>query len=249
VRWRGGPSGWSVPLRASRVVPGRAAAGALAVVGLLLAATTAVWPTRALVLTTAEVGEFHRVLRTEQWSWGRELSVAENGATYDAASGPPNLVALVVLCTVLALALAGVVTWLVVPGRTGEVAGPAGIAAGLATVAQSWAARVASPDASRGLVPGLTSQTLPAGHLESVAGALLGVALLLALRPALVASAARAWRTVAEAVERGRADERRRDAERDDGRDDARDDGRDAGRDDGRGAEHEGADDPAAPRG
>ncbi|WP_076263258.1 hypothetical protein [Intrasporangium flavum] len=181
--------------------------------GLLLAATPIVWPTRALVLTTAEVGEFHRVLRTEQWSWGRELSLAGNGATYDAATGPSNVVALVTLCVVLALAVAGVVTWLVVPGRTGEVVGAAATAAGLATVAQSWAARVGGTDASGSLLPGLTTQTLPAGHLESAGGVLLAVALLLVLSPPLARGAARAGRGVLERVERDRAAEGRRDEE------------------------------------
>ena len=196
-----------------RLVPGRAPAGAVALVGLLLAATPVVWPTRALVLTTAEVGEFHRVLRTEQWSWGRELSVAGNGATYDAASGPPNVVALVTLCVVLALAVAGVVAWLVVPGRTGQLAGAAATAAGLATVAQSWAARVGGTDASGGLLPGLTTQTLPAGHLEAAGGVLLAVALLLVLSPPLARGASRARRGLLERVERARAAERRRDDE------------------------------------
>lgn len=216
------PDAWGRRSRPTPIVPGRGAAGALAVVGLLLAATPVVWPTRALVLTTAEVGEFHRVLRIERWSWGRELSVAGNGATFDAASGPANLVALVALCVVLPLAMAGVVAWLIVPGRTGEVLGAAGMAAGLATVVQSWAQRVGGSDASGALLPGLTSQTLAAGHLESAGGLLLGVALLLALRPNLRAAFARAAdrarRAVADAVERDRAVERRREAEHDSAR-------------------------------
>jgi hypothetical protein len=184
-------------------------------VGVLLAATPVVWPTAALVLTTAEVGEFHRVFRTEQWSWGREVTVAEDGTVYGAASGPPNLLALVTLGVVLVLALAAVVTWLVVPGRTGEVVGAAGMAAAFVTVAHSWAARVGVPAGSYGLLPGLTSQTLPAGHLEVVGGALVVVALLLVVRPALVRVALRTWRGALDRVERDRAAERRRDAEHD----------------------------------
>jgi len=178
----------------------RWAGGTVALVGILCAASTTVWPTKIVALHTPEVGDFTKGFEHRIWSWGREAVYSSDGVPFDAYSGPVPTLALVFLVLVLALAAAGVVAWLGWPGRRGEVLGVAGTALAAAAVGQSVVSRVSFDDTTIGLQPGLAVVTPVAGRLEYAAAVLLVSGLVLMLEPRLPRKARSAARSAVVSV-------------------------------------------------
>ncbi|GAA2487024.1 hypothetical protein [Terrabacter carboxydivorans] len=171
----------------SRVgLPLRVAVAVLGGVGVLLAAATAVWPTTVLAMRVPEVGDFTKGYEQRVWAWGRQVVYSSDGVVLDAFGGPDPVSRLVLLVVVLVLAAAGLLGWLLMADRRGQVAGAAGLALALATVTGSVVARVSFDDRSIGLAPGLVEVTTVAGWLEVVSVGLLGLALVVLVAPVLL---------------------------------------------------------------
>lgn len=165
----------------------RVGGAATGLVGVALAASTTVWPTKILALRVPEVGDFTRGSEQWLWSWGRDVvHYVTHGLVLADDPGPQPVARLVLLVGVLVVAAAGLVTWLVVPGRRGEVCAGVGLGVALGTVGSSVVQRVSFDDRTIGLQPGLVSVTTTAGWLEVVAVALLLVALGVLLGPLLL---------------------------------------------------------------
>lgn len=167
-------------------LPGRVAVAVLGGVGVVLAGTTAVWPTTVLAMRVPEVGDFTKGYEQRVWAWGRQVVYSSDGVVLDAFGGPDPVSRLVLLVVVLLLAAAGLLGWLVMADRRGQVAAAAGLALALATVTGSVVARVSFDDRSIGLEPGLVEVTTAAGWLEVVSVALLGLALVVLVVPVLL---------------------------------------------------------------
>ena len=75
---------------------------ALGGAGVLLAASTAVWPTKVVAVRVPEVGDFTKGYEQLIWSWGREVVYTSDGVLLDAFSGPDPVPRLVLLVVVLA---------------------------------------------------------------------------------------------------------------------------------------------------
>ncbi len=161
----------------------RVATSALGGSGLLLAASTAVWPTRILAVRVPEVGDFTKGYEQSIWSWGRQFVYTSDGVPLDAFAQPDPVARLVLLVVVLLLAAAGVTAWLLRPGLEGRLLAAVGLALALATVAASVFERVSFDDRSLGLQPGLVDITTAAGWLEVAAAVLLALALALVVVP------------------------------------------------------------------
>jgi hypothetical protein len=181
---------WAGLLRATpeqaHARPGRVVGAALGGVGVLLAASTTVWPTSVLALRVPEVGDFTKGYEQRIWSWGRQVVYTSDGVVLDAFVGPDPVPRLVLLVAVLLLAGAGTVGWLVVPGRRGELGAAVGLALALASVTASVVERVSFDDRSIGLQPGLVEVTTVAGWLEVASVAVLGLALAVVVVPVLL---------------------------------------------------------------
>ncbi|MER7072679.1 hypothetical protein [Terrabacter sp. NPDC000476] len=168
----------------------RVGGAATGLVGVALAATTTVWPTKILALRVPEVGDFTRGSEQWLWSWGRDVvHYVTHGLVLADDPGPQPVARLVLLVAVLVVAAVGLVTWLVVPGRRGEVCAGVGLGTAVGTVGSSVVQRVSFDDRTIGLQPGLVSVTTTAGWLEVVAVALLLVALGLLVVPLLLPGA------------------------------------------------------------
>ena len=159
---------------------------ALGGAGVLLAASTAVWPTKIVAVRVPEVGDFTKGYEQLIWSWGREVVYTSDGVLLDAFSGPNPVPRLVLLVLVLVLAAAGLVVRIVVDGRRGELAAAVGTALALATVAASVVLRLSVDDRSIGLQPGLVVVTTTFGWLEVVSVVLLAAALAAFVVPVLL---------------------------------------------------------------
>jgi hypothetical protein len=159
---------------------------ALGGAGVLLAASTAVWPTKIVAVRVPEVGDFTKGYEQLIWSWGREVVYTSDGVLLDAFSGPNPVPRLVLLVVVLVLAAGGLVVRLVVDGRRGELAAAVGTALALATVAASVVQRLSVDDRSIGLQPGLVVVTTTFGWLEVMSVALLAAALAAFVVPVLL---------------------------------------------------------------
>ena len=108
----------------------RLVGAALGGVGVLLAASTTVWPTRVFAVRVPEVGDFTKGYEQRIWSWGRQVVYSSDGVLLDAFAGPNPVPRLVLLVVVLVLAAAGLVAWVVVQGRRGELLAAVGLAHG-----------------------------------------------------------------------------------------------------------------------
>ena len=159
---------------------------ALGGAGVLLAASTAVWPTKIVAVRVPEVGDFTKGYEQLIWSWGREVVYTSDGVLLDAFSGPNPVPRLVLLVVVLVLAAAGLVVRIVVDGRRGELAAAVATALALATVAASVVLRLSVDDRSIGLQPGLVVVTTTFGWLEVVSVVLLAAALSAFVVPVLL---------------------------------------------------------------
>ncbi|GAA1990777.1 hypothetical protein GCM10009817_35980 [Terrabacter lapilli] len=157
----------------------RRAGATLGAVGVLLAATTAVWPTTVVAVRAPEVGDFTKGYEQRIWSWGRQVVYSSDGVLLDAYGGPNPVARLVLLVAVLACAAAGLAWWLRRPGRLGELTAAAGLALALATVGGSLVERLSFDERSIGLQPGLVRWTTPTGRLEVAAVVVLALALVL----------------------------------------------------------------------
>ncbi|GAA2747339.1 hypothetical protein GCM10009868_36420 [Terrabacter aerolatus] len=166
--------------------PRRVLGAVLGGVGVLLAASTTVWPTSVLAVRVPEVGDFTKGYEQRIWSWGRQVVYSSDGVVLDAFAGPDPVARLVLLVVVLLLAAAGTVGWLVVPGRSGELGAAVGLSLALACVTASVVERVSFDDRSIGLQPGLVEVTTVAGWLEVAAVAVLGLALVVVAVPVLL---------------------------------------------------------------
>lgn len=168
-----GPDGWRM----------RVAGAVLGGAGVLLAASTAVWPTSVLAVRVPEVGDFTKGYEQRVWSWGRQVVYTSDGVVLDAFAGPDPVSRLVLLVVVLALAAAGVAVGVIGHGRRRELLPAVGLALALATVTESVVERVSFDDRSIGLQPGLVVVTTVAGWLEVAAVVLLAAALALVVVP------------------------------------------------------------------
>jgi len=164
----------------------RLAGVALGGAGILLAASTVVWPTKIVAVRVPEVGDFTKGYEQLIWSWGREVVYTSDGVLLDAFSGPNPVPRLVLLVVVLVLAAGGLVVRLVADGRRGELAAAVGTALALATVAASVVQRLSVDDRSIGLQPGLVVVTTTFGWLEVVSVVLLATALAVLVVPVLL---------------------------------------------------------------
>jgi hypothetical protein len=164
----------------------RVAGVALGGVGVLLAASTTVWPTKIVAVRVPEVGDFTKGYEQLIWSWGREVVYTSDGVLLDAFSGPDPVPRLVLLVVVLLLAAAGLAARLVRAGRPGELAAGVGLALALATVAGSVVQRLSVDDRTIGLQPGLVVVTTTVGWLEVVSVVVLTAALAGILVPVLL---------------------------------------------------------------
>ena len=194
---------------------GVAVAGAVAgLLGVLLAATTAIWPTLVLSLRMPEVGDFTRGSERSFWAWGRDvISYTSNGLVLDDDLGPHPVPRLVLLVTVLLLAGAASVALLVRPGRRTELLGATGTALALGVVASSVVWRWSFDDRTAMLQPGVRTVTTAAGWFETVGVALLVVALVALLLPTLFPRAAGAAVTRVAELWRGLFWRHRRDVD------------------------------------
>jgi hypothetical protein len=154
--------------------------------GVLLAASTTVWPTKILAVRVPEVGDFTKGYEQRVWGWGRQVVYSSDGVVLDAYSGPNPVPRLVLLVVLLTLAAAGLLTWLVVSGWRGELLAATGTALALATVTASVVERLSFDDRSIGLQPGLVDVTTAAGWLEVASAVLLTGALAVLLVPVLL---------------------------------------------------------------
>ena len=127
----------------------RLAGAALGGVGVLLAASTTVWPTRVFAVQVPEVGDFTKGYEQRIWSWGRQVVYSSDGVLLDGFGGPNPVARLVLLVVVLVLAAAGLATWVVVPGRRGELTAAVGLGLALATVTGSVVERVSFDDTGK----------------------------------------------------------------------------------------------------
>lgn len=164
----------------------RLAGAALGGVGVLLAASTIVWPTRVFAVRAPEVGDFTKGYEQRIWSWGRQVVYSSDGVLLDAFGGPNPVARLVLLVVVLVLAAAGLATWVVVPGRRGELTAAVGLGVALATVTGSVVERVSFDDRSMGPQPGLVEITTTAAWLEVVSVGVLAVTLALVVVPVML---------------------------------------------------------------
>ncbi|GAB3888916.1 hypothetical protein [Terrabacter terrigena] len=182
--------------------------GAVAgLVGVLLAATTTIWPTLVLSLRMPEVGDFTRGSERRFWAWGRDVvSYTSHGLVLDDDLGPHPLPRLVLLVAVLLLAAVSLVGLLLRPGRRSELLGATCTALALGAVAASAVWRLSFDDRTAMLQPGVRAVTTAAGWCETVAAVLFVVALALLLGPQLFPRAsgaagswvAESWRRVRE---------------------------------------------------
>ncbi len=163
----------------------RVAGAALGGVGVLLAASTAVWPTKVIAVRVPEVGDFTKGYEQLVWSWGREVVYTSDGVLLDAFSGPNPVPRLVLLVTVLVLAAAGLLARAVWADRRGELSAAVGTALALATVAASLVQRWSVDDRTIGLQPGLVVVTTTVGWLEVASVVLLAAALAALVVPVL----------------------------------------------------------------
>jgi hypothetical protein len=164
----------------------RLVGAALGGVGLLLAASTTVWPTRVFAVRAPEVGDFTKGYEQRIWSWGRQVVYSSDGVVLDAFAGPDPVPRLVLLLVVLVLAAAGLVAWVVVQGRRGELLAAVGLALALATVTSSVIERVSFDDRSMGPQPGLSEVTTTAAWLEVASVGVLAVTLALVVVPVVL---------------------------------------------------------------
>lgn len=199
MRW-----GWAGLRRATSeqadARPGRVVGTVLGGLGVLLAASTTVWPTSVLAVRVPEVGDFTKGYEQRIWSWGRQVVYSSDGVVLDAFAGPDPVPRLVLLVVVLLLAAAGLVWWLIVPGRRGELGAAVGLALALATVTATVVERVSFDDRSIGLQPGLVEFTTVAGWLEFAAVGVLGLALAVVVVPVLLPGTTAALGARASAV-------------------------------------------------
>ncbi|MBW8729690.1 MAG: hypothetical protein JF622_01535 [Terrabacter sp.] len=168
----------------------RVAGAALGGVGVLLAASTVVWPTKVVAVRVPEVGDFTKGYEQLIWSWGREVVYTSDGVLLDAFSGPDPVPRAVLLVVVLLLATAGLTARLVRGGRPGELAAGVGLALALATVAASVVQRLSVDDRTIGLQPGLVVVTTTVGWLEVASVVVLTAALAGLVVPVLLPRAA-----------------------------------------------------------
>ena len=186
----------------------RVAAGALGGAGLLLAASTTVWPTTVFAVRVPEVGDFTKGYEQHVWSWGRQVVYSSDGLVLDAFAGPDPVARLVLLAAVLLLGAAGLVTGVVVGGRRGELLAGIGLGLAVGVVGSSVVERWSFDVRSIGLQPGLVEVTTPSGWLEAVSvPVLLAVLAVLALPVVLPGPTAAASRRVAVVVARLRSPE------------------------------------------
>ncbi len=164
----------------------RLVGAALGGVGVLLAASTTVWPTRVFAVRVPEVGDFTKGYEQRIWSWGRQVVYSSDGVLLDGFGGPNPVPRLVLLVVVLVLAAAGLVAWVVVPGRRGELLAAAGLAVALATVTSSVIERVSFDVRSMGPQPGLSEVTTTAAWLEVASVGVLAVTLALVVVPVVL---------------------------------------------------------------
>src|SRR5690242_3492285 len=164
----------------------RVARSALGGAGVLLAASTAVWPTKVVAVRVPEVGDFTKGYEQLIWSWGREVVYTSDGVLLDAFSGPDPVPRLILLVTVLVLAAAGLLVGVVRAGRRGELCAAVGTSLALATVTASVVERWSVDDRTIGLQPGLVVVTTTVGWLEVASVVLLTAALAALLVPVLL---------------------------------------------------------------
>lgn len=164
----------------------RLVGAALGGVGVLLAASTTVWPTRVFAVRVPEVGDFTKGYEQRIWSWGRQVVYSSDGVLLDAFAGPNPVPRLVLLVVVLVLAAAGLVAWVVVQGRRGELLAAVGLGMALATVTSSVIERVSFDARSMGPQPGLTEVTTTAAWLEVASVGVLAVTLALVVVPVVL---------------------------------------------------------------
>jgi hypothetical protein len=164
----------------------RVAGAALGGVGVLLAASTTVWPTRVFAVRAPEVGDFTKGYEQRIWSWGRQVVYSSDGVLLDAFGGPSPVARLVLLVVVLVLAAAGLLAWVVIPGRRGELMVAVGLGVALATVTGSIVERVSFNDRSMGPQPGLVDVTTTAAWLEVGSVGVLAVTLALVVIPVVL---------------------------------------------------------------
>ena len=159
---------------------------ALGGAGVLLAASTVVWPAKIVAVRVPEVGDFTKGYEQLIWSWGREVVYTSDGVLLDAFSGPDPVPRLVLLVTVLVLAAAGLLVGVVRAGRRGELCAAVGTSLALATVTASVVERWSVDDRTIGLQPGLVVVTTTVGWLEVASVVLLTAALVALLVPVLL---------------------------------------------------------------
>ena len=164
----------------------RVAGSALGGAGVLLAASTAVWPTKVVAVRVPEVGDFTKGYEQLIWSWGREVVYTSDGVLLDAFSGPDPVPRLVLLVTVLVLAAAGLLVGVVRAGRRGELCAAVGTSLALATMTASVVDRWSVDDRTIGLQPGLVVVTTTVGWLEVASVVLLTAGLAALLVPVLL---------------------------------------------------------------
>jgi hypothetical protein len=157
---------------------------ALGGVGLALASATTAWPTTVLAVRAPEVGDFTKGYERQLWSWGRQAVYSTTGLRLDALQGPDPRARLVLLVVVLLLAAAGLLAWLLRPGRAGPLMGATGTAFALSALADSVVQRLSLDLRALGPQPGLVVVTTATGRLEEVAVLLLALSLAAALVPA-----------------------------------------------------------------
>jgi hypothetical protein len=150
--------------------------------GVVLAASTTIWPTLVLSLRMPEVGDFTRGSERSFWAWGRDvISYTSNGLVLDDDLGPHPVPRLVLLVLVLCLAAGALVALLVRPARLAELAGATCTALALGTVVSSAVWRWSFDDRTAMLQPGVRTVTTAAGWLENLAVVLLAAAIVLLL--------------------------------------------------------------------
>ena len=163
----------------------RAAIATVGGLGVLLAATTAIWPTTVLAVRAPEVGDFTKGYEQRTWAWGRQVVYSSDGVLLDAYGGPNPVPRLVLLVAALACASVGLGWWVARPGRSAQLFAAVGTALALATVAASLVERLSFDERSIGLQPGLVRITTLAGWLELAAVCALALTLALLVATAL----------------------------------------------------------------
>ncbi|GAA2017110.1 hypothetical protein GCM10009740_00600 [Terrabacter terrae] len=163
----------------------RATIATIGGLGVLLAATTAIWPTTVLAVRAPEVGDFTKGYEQRTWSWGRQVVYSSDGVLLDAYGGPNPVPRLVLLVAALACASLGLGWWVARPGRPAQLVAAVGTALALATVAASLVERLSFDERSIGLQPGLVHITTLTGWLELAAVCALALTLALMVVAAL----------------------------------------------------------------